>query len=260
MSTLVIATLAALVLGLASFAWRQRRTLRTLEARNARSTRQLEHLQLAFGRFAPSRVVDEIVNRGLSVTAEHREVTVLFADLSGFTAMSEEVAPDVLVRVLNGYFERMSRAISANNGHVSKFIGDGILALFGALQRNPWQQDDAIRAGLAMRAEMEAYNRELAAEGLPTLRVCVGLHSGRVVCGVVGSEQLMEFTVIGRAVNLASRIEGLTRGFKVDLLVSDAVRERAAPSFEFREMPPAPVKGIAEPVRTWFVVSGVEQA
>ncbi|MBI5610281.1 MAG: adenylate/guanylate cyclase domain-containing protein [Deltaproteobacteria bacterium] len=257
MSAWAAAVAAALVAAVAiAVAVRLRRAVATLQARNERSTRALEHLQLAFGRFAPSKVVEDIARRGLAANAEHREVTVLFADLRGFTALCEELEPEVIVGVLNGYFARMSHAIAGHNGHVSKFIGDGILAIFGALERNPWQTDDAIRAGLAMRAEMAAYNAELAERGLPPLGLCVGIHRGRVVSGVIGSDKLLEFTVIGRTVNLASRVEGLTRGFGVDLLVTDAAKEHASPSFVLREMPATPVKGIAEPVRTWFVEAG----
>jgi class 3 adenylate cyclase len=239
--------------GLIAAVRRQRALARAYEERHLRTTRALEHLQLAFSRFAPGKVVDQIAHAGLAVTAEHRDVTVLFADLRGFTSMSEDLDPEVLVGILNGYFARMSGAISSNNGHVSKFIGDGILACFGALGHNPWQTDDAVRAALAMRAAMADYNAELAARGLPALHLSVGIHYGRVVAGVVGSEELVEFTVIGRTVNLAARVEGLTRTFDVDVLVTDAVRERVSPSFRLREMAPVPVKGIAAPVPTWFV-------
>jgi adenylate cyclase len=112
-------------------------------------------------------LVERVIASGVPTRGERKEVTVLFADLFGFTPLSESVDPSVLVRILNGYFERMARAITAHQGHISTLIGDGILALFGALETNPWQTDDAVRAALAMRAELEAYNQELAAEGLP---------------------------------------------------------------------------------------------
>ena len=100
--------------------------------------------------------------RGPETAAERKVVTALFADLVGYTAMSERLEPAALARVLNGYFQRMSDAIHEHRGHVSTFLGDGILAYFGALQPNPWQCDDAVRAALAMRAAMRDYNAELA--------------------------------------------------------------------------------------------------
>src|SRR5262245_37077822 len=152
-----------------------------LRRRLEHASRELEHLQRSFSRFAPAEVVEEIISQGVSTTPEKKKVTVLFADLKGFTTMGEDLDPAVLVKILNGYFRRMSQAIIEQRGHVSKFIGDGILALFGALEPNPWQSRDAVQAALGMRRGLVAYNAELAAEGLPTLAIGVGVHRGTVV-------------------------------------------------------------------------------
>ena len=117
--------------------------------------------------------------------AERKVVTALFADLVGYTAMSERLEPAVLARVLNGYFQRMSDAIHEHRGHVVHFLGDGILAYFGALQPNPWQCNDAVCAALAMRAAIREYNVELAREGLPSLAVGIGIHRGPGLAGLV---------------------------------------------------------------------------
>lgn len=224
-----------------------------LRVRLEGATQELERLQLSFARFAPQQVIEKIIAAGVSTSAEKREVTVLFADLVGFTRLSEGLEPEVLVRVLNGYFVRMSRVITAHRGHVSKFIGDGILALFGAIERNPWQASDAARAALAMRAALATYSDELG--GLVPARLCVGIgiHSGPAVAGVVGSDELMEFTVIGRTVNLASRVEHLTRRVGADILVTEAVRRNLDGRFLLRPIEPATLPGIAEPVVTYAV-------
>lgn len=244
----ILGALVALVVGLAIALWRGRREAsrlrRALEAKSA----DLEHLQTSFSRFAPEEVVERIIAGGISTHAERKEVTALFADLVGFTALSESVEPLVLVRILNGYFERMSRAIADHRGHVSTFIGDGILALFGALQPNPWQGDDAVHAALAMRRELAAYNGELEQEGLPVLSIGVGLHRGVGVAGLVGSRELMQFAFVGRIVNLAARVQDLTRRYEVDILLTSAVQEQLDPRFELRELPATPVPGVAEPV------------
>jgi len=187
---------------------------------------------------------------------ERRIVSVLFADLVGFTRLSESLDPAILVQILNDYFTCMSRVISDHRGHVSKFIGDGILALFGALEPNSWQADDAVRAALAMREALEEYNEELARAGQPPLRVGIGLHRGVAVAGVIGSEELVEFTVIGSTVNLASRVEHLTRRHAADTLITAAVREALDARFALQELPAAAVAGISEPVVT-FAVEGV---
>ena len=122
-----------------------------LHERLERASLELQNLQVAFSRFAPSDVIEKVIAEGASDFAEKKHVAVLFADLVGFTALSESIEPSQLVQIMNGYFERMSRAIENHRGHVATFIGDGILAFFGALAPNPWQGDDAARAALAMR-------------------------------------------------------------------------------------------------------------
>jgi class 3 adenylate cyclase len=159
-SALVAAGIAAV---LAFLLHRRSREARALRERLESATSDLEHLQRSFGRFAPEEIVERVIARGVSTGGERKEVTALFADLVGYTALSERLDPDVLVRILNGYFERMSRAITEHRGHVSALIGDGMLALFGALEPDPWQANGAVRAALAMREELEAYNRRPAA-------------------------------------------------------------------------------------------------
>jgi adenylate cyclase len=248
-AALVALAVAALATGLVHL----RRRAAALEARLDAAAQGLEALQRAFTRFAPAEVVEEIIAQGVSTHSEKKEVTVLFADLKGFTALGERLDPGALVHLLNGYFERMSRAIDAHRGHVAKFIGDGLLALFGALESNPWQTNDAVHAALAMRAALVEYNATLAGDGVPPLAVGIGIHRGPVVAGVIGSAELMEYGVIGSTVNLASRVERLTRTHGVDVLVTDAVREALDRRFRLRAMAPVEVKGLPGPLSTFFV-------
>jgi class 3 adenylate cyclase len=197
--------------------------------------------------------VDDIIAQGVSTRPEKKEVTVLFADLKSFTPLSERLDPDALVDLLNGWFERMSRTIADHRGHVAKFIGDGVLALFGALETNPWQTNDAVHAALAMRAALGDYNAALVARGLPALGMGVGVHRGIAVAGVIGSAELVEYGVIGATVNVASRVERLTRVHDVDVLVTDAARAALDPRFRLRAMPPAEVKGVSAALSTWAV-------
>ncbi len=248
---------AALAVALVALALERRRVRRSraaLEARLAAASRGLESLQHAFARFAPAEVVESIA-QGISTESEKKEVTVLFADLKGFTALSEELDPALLVRMLNGFFERMSHAISGHRGHVAKFIGDGILALFGALEPNPWQAADAVHAALAMREALADYNVTLRAEGTRPLAMGVGIHRGIAVAGVIGSAELVEYGVIGATVNLAARVQALTRAHDVDILVTAEVRSKLEPRFLLRAMPPMSVKGVSAPLPT-FAVEG----
>jgi adenylate cyclase len=250
LSVLLVACVAVL-LG----AWRRAKRLR--ERLDAASV-ELERLERAFARFAPPAVVERVIARGVSTQGERKEVTVLFADLVGFTPLTERVDPRVLVRILNGYFERMSRAISEHQGHISTLIGDGILALFGAVEPNPWQSNDATHAALAMRAALAAYNRELAADGLPALAVGIGLHRGTGVAGLVGSQDLVQFTVVGSTVTIAARVQDLTRAHGVDILATQPVRAALDPRFALRPLPPGVLRGIAEPMPIWAVEDFVD--
>lgn len=225
-----------------------RRELARAQRRLEAAGEELQRLQHAFARFAPEAIVERIASAGVPTSGERKEVTVLFADLVGFTATSEGLDPAVLVEVLNGYFERMSRAITAHQGHLSTLIGDGILALFGALEANPWHSGDALRAAQAMREALADYNRELAARSLPALAMGIGLHRGVGVAGLVGSRDMMQFTVVGTVVNVAARVQGLTRIYGVDVLLTREVKAALDPGLELRALPPSRLRGVSEPV------------
>lgn len=253
-ASILLLILGALLITLLAVLWRIARSESTgLRERLGNATRELERLQLSFTRFAPHEVIERIISDGISTAGEKKEVTVLFADLVGFTALSETVDPSTLVRILNGYFARMSDVIIDNRGHISSFIGDGILVFYGTLEPNPWQSNDALYTALAMREQLDQYNEELAAEGLPPLGLGVGIHRGMGVAGLVGSPERMEFAFVGRTVNLASRVQDLTRDFEVDILVTDEVREALDPRFQLTPLPPTKVKGIAKPVAIYSV-------
>ena len=246
--------LGALALaGLVAVCLRQRARVAELNARLGIAAGELQRLQESCARFAPATVVDRLLTDGPEATAERKEVTALFADVVGYTTLAEQLDPPILARVLNGYYQRMSDAIAQHSGHVSTFVGDGILAYFGAFEPNPWQSDDAVRAALAMRQALAGYNCELRAEGLSALAIGIGLHRGVVLAGLVGTRERIEYACIGRTVNVAARVQGLTRTHDADILITEAVRERLDPAFPLVPRPAMPIKGIAEPIVTFAV-------
>lgn len=246
-----LALLAVLTIG-----WRgERRVTQALRAQLDTLARQLESFQQACARLAPAGLVQQLASVGAEAAAERKVVTALFVDLMGYTALSEKLDAPVLARLLNGYFERVADAIGEHRGHVSTFLGDGILAYFGALEPNPWQCNDSAHAALAIRAAIADYSRELEAEGLPPIGVGVGIHRGAGLAGLLGSRDRREYMVIGSTVNLAARVQSLTREHGVDVLVTDAVREQLDARFALKAMPARSVKGIAEPVVTFSLVS-----
>ena len=258
MTATLVATLAvAAAAVLAAALYRYARMVASLRAQLDAAALDLQQLQQTCSRLAPAGVVQRLIADGpgtaAETTAERKVVTALFADVVGYTALSEQLDPAVLARVLNGYFQRMSDAIHDHRGHVSTFFGDGILAYFGALQPNPWQCSDAVRAALAMQAAIRDYNTELAKEGLPALALGIGIHRGPGLAGLVGARERMEYAFIGRTVNLAARVQSLTRVHHADILVTDALRTELDSRFVLTPMPPELVKGIAEPVVTYAV-------
>jgi adenylate cyclase len=213
----------------------------------------LERLQRSFGRFAPEEIVEEVIARGVSTRGTKKEVTILFSDLVGYTPLTERVEPTELVRILNGYFERMSQAITDHRGYLSTLVGDGMLAMFGALEPNPWQANDAVRAALAMRSALEAYNRELEERGQLPLAMGIGLHRGQGVAGLVGSRDLIQYAFVGSTINIAARVQDLTRLHDADILATGAVQEALDPRFRLRALPAAELRGVREPVAIFAV-------
>lgn len=228
------------------------RRKRQLERLLAATGFKLMQLQRQFERFVPSDVVERLTDANDGFVPELRQVTILFADLRGFTAMSERLDPAITVELLNGYFAHMIPAIEQHHGHVTELVGDGLLALFGALEPNPWQARDAVLAAIDMRAARRRYNHELLSKGLPELRFGVGIHRGEVVAGVIGTAGLSKFSVTGDPINVASRIEGLTRELKVDLLVSDEVRQSLDVQFDLRAMTSIADSASRVPPTCWF--------
>ena len=241
------------LLALAALAILQRTQIRQLERVLEDTHSRLERLQLHFARFAPNDVVEQLTEAAPALKASRRTVTVLFADLKGFTALSDRLDPEQMLPILNGYFRAMTGPIVEHHGRVTELIGDGLLALFGALEPNPWQARDAVFAALAMREALERYNQTLLERSMPALAIGIGIHRGEVLAGVMGNEELSKYGVVGDAINVASRVEQLTRDLGVDLLITDAVRQDLDGRFALRAMPPASVKGKPEPIRTWFV-------
>jgi class 3 adenylate cyclase len=246
---LLLAIAASVMAAVLAGLWlRSRSQVRLQGDRLSVAAEQLERLQVSFNRFAPEAVIEEIIASGVPTQGEKKEVTILFADLVGFTALSERVEPANLVRILNGYFETMATELRAHRGYLASLAGDGILALFGALEANPWQTDDAVHAALAMRRALARYNEILIRDGHEPLSIGIGLHHGSGVAGLVGSQELMAFTVVGRTINLASRVQDLTRDLDADIIITGSLRAKIGPRFRCRPLPATKVKGISEPL------------
>lgn len=245
---------AVVVVAAGVVVWRYSWLLSNLQARLYATERELQHVQQSCSILAPPSVVQKLISEGVAPDAENKIATVMFIDLVGFTEISENLEAPVLADLLNGYFQRVTDAVTEHRGRISTFLGDGVLAYFGAFEPNPWQADDAVAAALALARAMATYSDEACARGLPALRVGIGIHRGPGLAGLVGSRDRMEYAFVGRTVNTAARVQTLTRTHDCAILITEAVREQLNPSIPLRALPPTQVKGIAEPVATFEVI------
>jgi len=182
---------------------------------------------------------------------ELRDTTVLFTDIRGFTAMSESAAPQHVVDMLNEYFELMVEIIFKYQGTLDKFIGDEIMVLYGAPLVQPDATVRAVRTALEMQLALEEFNRTTIAEGNDPIRVGIGINSGEVVAGYMGSSKTMEYTAIGDTVNTASRLCSIARAGEI--IVSEPTWERVREFFEGQPLPPAKLKGKAHALQIYSI-------
>ena len=213
-----------------------------------------ELVRETFGKYVTPEVRDEILAGRVSGEGELKEVTILFADLRDFTPWVEATEPRQVVRDLNQYFTEMERAIRAHRGLVLQFIGDEIEAVFGAPLPHRDHADMAVRAAVEMRQRLRQWNARPEQAGKPPLRHGIGIHTGTVLAGNIGSAERLSYALVGDPVNLASRIQGLTKDLHADILISDATRRRLDAAVEVEELPAVTVKGRSVEVNLYRVV------
>ncbi len=207
------------------------------------------------GKVVSPEIAAQLLQSDLQLGGEEREVTILFSDLRDFTALSEKLPPHEVLALLNRYLDRMSAIVEKHGGVIDKYIGDAIMALFGAPVATDHAATRAIAAAHDMRAALATLNRELSAEGKPPLALGIGINTARVIAGNMGSHTRLNYTVIGDGVNLASRLEALTKDatYGASIIVSEATAEAAQVATQLRALGSVRVKGKTEPVRIFAV-------
>ena len=218
--------------------------------------REKRKMKKLFGQYVSKDVYEQLVaDPALArLGGQRREMTVLFSDIRGFTTVSERGQPEEIVGMLNEYFTRMVDLVFAHKGTLDKFVGDMVMALFGAPLDDPRHADHAVEAALDMIVALGELNARWKAEGRPELDIGIGINTGPMIAGNIGSDAIMSYTVIGDAVNLGSRLESLNKQYGTRIIISDATRERLSRRYRLRPLGDVVVKGKTQPVAIFEVV------
>ncbi|MCF8198574.1 MAG: adenylate/guanylate cyclase domain-containing protein, partial [Sulfuritalea sp.] len=213
----------------------------------SRTKRQLTGL---FGQYVPPELVEEMSRdpENYSMAGRKAELTVLFSDIRGFTTISEGLEPNELATLMNEYLGAMTLVVRKHRGTLDKYIGDAIMAFWGAPVEDPEHAKHSILTGLEMHVALKELNKDLVSRGWPELKIGVGVNTGPMTVGDMGSKVRQSYTVMGDAVNLGSRLEGITKQYGVGFIAGEATRELVKKEFVFRELDRVRVKGKDEPV------------
>ncbi|MGI9107617.1 MAG: CHASE2 domain-containing protein [Pyrinomonadaceae bacterium] len=240
--------------------------LRYAHERAVRDEKEAERAAIMdiFSRCVSPEVADTLwQQRGdLSLGGERRIVTLIFTDIRGFTTLSESVNSEIVVQWLNEYFSRMHRIVSSYGGHINKFIGDGLMIVFGApiARGDKLEARAAVACGLEMLAEVERINEDWKGTDRPHIAIGVGIHTGEATCGVVGAEGRLEYTIIGDTVNLSARLESTTKEKGVPILISDATATLLGVDYETQPLGDVKVKGKTQSTEVFTVMKSLHKS
>lgn len=214
---------------------------------------QKRMLKETFGKYVAREVRDEVLSGRIPLDGEMKEVSVLFADLRDFTPLTESMPPKEVVKILNSYFTEMAPAIHLHHGSILRYVGDEIFAVFGAPIALNHHSRHALETAIEMRQRLVLLNENLQHQGYQPLRHGIGIHSGPVVAANIGSPDRLAYDLVGDTANLASRIQGLTKEFGTDILISATTRDSLDKDFAIEALPATTVKGRRSPVKIFKV-------
>ncbi|EMY78771.1 adenylate/guanylate cyclase catalytic domain protein [Leptospira weilii serovar Ranarum str. ICFT] len=209
----------------------------------------------AFGKFVNKDIAEMVLKGEVKLGGDKRECVILFSDIRSFTSISERIEPELVVEFLNQYFTAMVKCVNENGGSVNKYIGDAIMAVWGELGHTDSDTEKAILAALDMRKSLIQFNKGRGTDKKPKIDIGIGINTGEVIAGQIGSEDRLEYTVIGDTVNLASRVESLTKVFGADILITEYSYEKTKGIFNVEKLKPIQVKG-KKSMQTIYAVLG----
>ncbi len=219
--------------------------------------RERKVIEQAFSGYLSREILEQILRdgKGPQLAGARRRISVLFADIRNFTSMAEIRPPEEVVQVLSEFYARMVPVVQRNGGYIDKFTGDGMMATFGAVVEDSAHEVHAVASAIEMQQELHELRATWEARGRDGFRMGIGINSGQAVVGNIGTKARMEFTAIGDAVNLASRLQTATKEFDTEILVSEATQEAARPLFSWRPLGGIQVKGRVQTVQVYAVAA-----
>lgn len=220
----------------------------------AKGLKEKETIKDAFTRYISKDVMEQVLKEPVKLGGEKKEATVFFSDIRNFTSISEKSAPEVVVEILNEYFTLMTEIVFKYEGTVSKYLGDGLMCVFGVPLAHNDDPFRAVSASLDMLDVVNKLDKKWSEEGKPPLSIGIGINTGEVIAGNIGSTKRMEYTIIGDTVNLTQRIETLNKTYSTKLLISSSTYSKVKDHFNVREIGEAHVKGKEESVHLFEVL------
>jgi len=220
-----------------------------------RGLQERDRVKELFGRYVATQVSEKIVKGELALEGESRHVSILFSDIRGFTAIAEGMPPAQVVSFLNDYFSEMVEAVFEQGGVLDKFMGDGLMAVFGSMSDMPDHPRRAVLTALRMKSLLAKINGNRVMHGDPPITIGIGVHTADVIVGNIGSRRRLEYTIIGDGVNTCSRVEALNKEFGTTILITEPTWEAVKDEFECRAMPEKELRGKARAMKFFEVLS-----
>ena len=213
--------------------------------------KETEEIKESFGKYISQDIRDEILSGKVSLDGEMKRATMLFSDLRNFTPFVESTHPKQVVQIMNQYFSEMAEAIKENRGLILQYVGDEIEAVFGAPVAYDDHPDMAIQAALHMKERLEILNQKFLEKGVAPIQHGIGIHTGAVLAGIIGSKERSSYALVGDTVNLASRIQGLTKNLSCDIILSQTTHDLITGSYQMEQLPAMQVKGKSQKIMVY---------
>jgi adenylate cyclase len=213
---------------------------------------KINKVKSTFKKYVSKNIVDKLLESedSLNLGGTESDITILFSDIRGFTSMSEKLSPTQIVKLLNKYFQSMIDVVFKYNGTLDKIVGDELMVLYGVPLKNEMDTENAVNTAIEMFKELDKFNEYIVKEGFKPFSIGIGINKGKAVSGNIGSEQQMNYTVIGDTINLGARL--CSHAKSGEILISNSVKDNISKDHKFKKIPAIHVKGKAKPIEVWL--------